>query len=120
MEVAQLLGLRVYERDLPIEELDEIFARDSIAVATKLDDAERRWAIAHGIGHCVMHQDANDLWLRAHTLLYDKSENQAEQFALHLLVDLEEGRAEGLETIQEIAEYFGVPVEMVRIQGRLM
>ena len=37
----------------------------------------------------------------------------AEDFAFHLLVDLEEARAEGLTDAAVIAERYGVPVEMV-------
>ena len=47
------------------------------------------------------------------TGLADKFERQAEDFAFHLLVDLEEARAEGLTDVAQIAERYGVPVEMM-------
>ena len=37
-----------------------------------------------------------------------------------MLVDEEEAMGQGLTTGGEFAEYFGVPVEMVRVQGRLI
>ena len=91
---------------------------DIEAVAHHLDEPAQRWAIAHAIGHHVMQAQSNTIWLRTYTLLSDKFERQAEDFAFHLLVDLEEARAEGLTDAVLIAERYGVPVEMVHIQGR--
>ena len=61
----------------------------------------------------MLHAEANSVWLRARTLLPDKFERQAEDFAFHLLVDMEEARVEGLTDAAVIAERYGVPVEMV-------
>ena len=47
-------------------------------------------------------------------------ERQAEEFAYHFLVDEEEVTRQGFTESWEIAEHFGVPEEMVMIQGRLM
>ncbi len=86
-------------------------------MSAELGTAERRWAIAHAIGHHLLHAEANAVWLRARTLLPNKFERQAEDFAFHLLVDLEEARTEGLTDAAAIAERYGVPVEMIHIQG---
>ena len=118
--VAELLGLRVDEWPLPVNEVHEVFVKDSIGVATEASDADKRWAIAHGIGHYILHSAGNQVWLRAHTGLSDKLERQAEDFAYHLTVDMSEAWDEGLETAGEIAEFFGIPPEMVRVQGRLV
>ena len=87
-------------------------------MSAELDTAEQRWAIAHAIGHHMLHAEANAVWLRARTGLVDRFERQAEDFAFHLLVDLEEARAEGLMDAALIAERYGVPVEMIHLQGR--
>ena len=118
--VTEMLGLRVDEWPLPAGELHEVFVKDSIGVSTDVSEADERWAIAHGIGHYILHSAGNQIWLRANTGLSDKLEAQAEQFAYHLLIDLNEAWDEGLETAEEIAAYFGVPVGMVRVQGRLV
>ena len=118
--VTEMLGLRVDEWPLPAGELHEVFVKDSIGVSTGVDDADKRWAIAHGIGHYILHSTGNQVWLRAHTGLSDKLEAQAEQFAYHLLIDPDEAWDEGLETAEDIAEYFGVPVGMIGVQGRLV
>ena len=117
-EIARLLGLRVYPWNLPHTELPEATVGNRIAVSPEVDEAERRWSIAHAIGHRIMHP-GNHLWLRSRTLLATPFEREAEDFAYGLLVDEEEAMGQGLTTAGEFAEYFGVPVEMVRVQGRL-
>ncbi len=117
--VAHLLGLEVdYWTFAAGTEIDEITVGSCIAVADYLDEPSRRWAIAHAIGHHVMQAQSNAIWLRARTLLSDKFERQAEDFAFHLLVDMEEARVEGLTDAAQIAERYGVPIEMVHLQGR--
>ena len=119
VEVAHMLGLEVYERAMPPDELHEVIVENNIAVAEQLDRPAQRWAVAHGIGHFIMHSHLNNIWLRANSGLADKLERQAEEFAYDLLVNLDEARDEGLRTAPEIAAHFGVPVEMVGMQGRL-
>ena len=117
-EVAQMLGYRVDEWDLPACEVHEVTVRDSIGVSTEICEIYQRWSIAHALGHRLMHP-GNHVSLRAISMLTQPYEGQAEDFAYGLLVDEEEAIAEGLNTVGEIAEYFGVPPEMVRVQGRL-
>ena len=118
-DLAQLLGLEVDRRQFRVKEVEEIVVGSSVAVSDHLDDPERRWAMAHAIGHRVLH-GSNHVWLRTCTQLPEKLEAQAERFAYYLLVDGEEAWREGLRTAQEIAGYFGVPERMVRVQGRLL
>ena len=111
-EVACNLEVKINLWDLPANEVHEVMVRGSVAVSRDLDEPTRRWAIAHAIGHHLMHS-SNHLWLRMETHLNDKLEAEAEQFAYYLLVDEKEARREGLNTAPEIAERFGVPTEMV-------
>ncbi len=108
----------MFEPIYGLAEGHEILVKDTLGVSAALGTAEQRWAIAHAIGHHMLHAEANSVWLRARTLLPDKFERQAEDFAFHLLVDMEEARAEGLTDVAQIAERYGVPVEMVHLQGR--
>ena len=119
-EVVNLLGMQIDGRRFRGVNLDEIAYRGNIAIGGHLSEPERRWAIAHAIGHRVLHTKGNQVWLRTCTQLPDKLEAQAEQFAYHLLIDLDEAWDEGLGTVQEIAAYFGVPADFVAGQGRLM
>ena len=118
--LAHKLGLEVYERAMPADELHEVIVKTNVAVSEELSEPEQRWAIAHGIGHHALHSTGNQVWLRANSGLADKLERQAEEFAYDLLVNLDEARDEGLRTAPEIAAYFGVPADFVEVQGRLM
>ncbi len=102
-----------------MREVEEIVVGSSVAVSNHLDDPEWRWAIAHAIGHRVLH-GSNHVWLRTCTHLSEKLEAEAELFAYNLLVDVEEAWKEGLRTAQDIAGYFGVPEAMIRVQGQLL
>ena len=108
-DLADRLDLRVAEWPLPADEVHEITRGRRIAVSHELNDQERRWAIAHGIGHRVMHP-GNHSWLRAHTWLAIGYEREAEQFAYGLLVDEAEAEAEQFSNLGEAAEHFGVPM----------
>ena len=118
-EVAELVGLQVDRRSFRSRKLDEITLQGCIAVANNLDEPSQRWAIAHAIGHHQLH-GGNGIWLRSHTLLSPRDEQQAEEFAYHLLVDLESVQGSRLITVEEVAEHFGVPGERIWAQLKLM
>ena len=109
-ELADRLNLRVALWDLPAAEVHEITRGRRIAVSDELSDQERRWAIAHGIGHRIMHP-GNHSWLRAHTWLAVSWEREAEQFAYGLLVDEAEALTERLSMLADVAEHFGIPMD---------
>ena len=89
-------------------QMHEITVKRSIAVSTELDYARQRWAIAHGIGHRILHP-GNAVWAQAHTAVAIPFEREAEGFAYGLLVD-----AAALDerpwTLVEVAEHFGIPM----------
>ncbi len=120
VEIAHMLGLEAYERAMPPDELHEVIVKNNIAVAEQLDRPAQRWAVAHGIGHFIMHSHLNNIWLRANSGLADKLEREGEDFAFHLLVDKDEALNEGLGTVQEVATYFGVPAGFLAVQRRVI
>ena len=108
--LADRLGLHVALWPLPAAEVHEITRGRRIAVSDELSDQERRWAIAHGIGHRIMHP-GNHSWLRTHTWLAVSWEREAEQFAYGLLVDEAEALTERLSMLADVAEHFGIPMD---------
>ena len=108
-ELADRMGLQIDLWHLPAADVHEITVGRSVGVSSELEGLERRWAIAHGIGHLVLHP-GNHVWLRAHTMLAIPYEREAEAFAYGLLVDEAEAVSELLSTPGEVAEHFGVPV----------
>ena len=112
--VADHLGLEVFS--WPFQVLQEMKVDNSIAVAERLDAPWRRWVVAHAIGHSLLHP-GNHLWMQDHTLLGHRVEREAEEFASALLVDEDEALEQGLVHPWEVAEYFGVPEELVSKQA---
>ncbi len=111
--VAHILGMTVISWPMQVQE--ELQVDGYVAVAERLDSRWRRWVIAHAIGHRLMHP-GNHMLMRANTWLGHQVEREAEDFAAGLLMDADEALAEGMTRAWEIAEYFGVPEEMVRLQ----
>jgi len=84
--------------------------------ADRLGPEESRWYIAHALGHKTMHP-GNQLWVYRKTLLGYRYEREAQDFAHALLTDDREAMGEGLTCSLEVADYFGVPEEFVRVQA---
>ncbi len=114
--VAGMVGLEVVS--WPLEVQEEMQMGRYIGVAERLDPALRRWAIAHAIGHKLLHP-GNHLWVRDHTSLSGIYEREAEDFARALLMDVDEAMEEGLSELWEVAEHFGVPQELAWLQPPL-
>lgn len=115
--VADILGLVV--QPWPMQVQQEMQMDGYISVAERLDPQWRRWVTAHAIGHRLLHP-GNHLWIRDHTSLGSKFEREAEDFARALLMDAQEAMDEGLVHSWEVAEHFGVPDEMARLQAPLV
>ena len=115
--VAEVLGLEVVT--WPFEKLSEMLFGDVIGLAAHLDSRQRRWAIAHAIGHARLHHPGNHLWIRSNTGLGHRYERDAEDFAYGLLFDVEEAKSELLNGSGEVAEHFGIPESMVAVQQSL-
>ncbi|MDP6452625.1 MAG: ImmA/IrrE family metallo-endopeptidase [SAR202 cluster bacterium] len=116
--VVNMLGLRVYERDMD-PELQEVKSGALIAVRKDLPPEWKRFVIAHAIGHHQLHV-GNHVFMRKVTTLGDPIEHQADAFALRLLVNPRDVIRENLHETWEIAEHFGVPEEIIRVQGILL
>lgn len=114
--VANAEGLEIWLRDFEVQK--EMQIDSHIAVARRLEPEWRRWVIAHAIGHRLMHP-GNHLELRDHSELPRPWEREAEEFAHVVLIDEQEALDAGFVYAWEVAEHFGVPAEVVRVQARL-
>lgn len=83
-----------------------------IGIAKGLDENERRYLVAHALGHHLLHC-GNQLWFRDwQETSVVKQEKEADEFAAHLLIPENELEKLGKPAAWEIAEYFGVPEEI--------
>ena len=115
--VANLYGYRV--KRLPLVKQKELEVAGIICIAERLGPEWRRWCIAHSLGHKMMHPD-NLLRVGRETGLGHRFEREANDFARALLMDGREAVRAGLTHSWEVAEHFGVPDEIVRLQPPLV
>ena len=111
--VADILELEIWPR--PFREFQEMKMGEFICIALRFEPEWKRWCTAHAIGHLLMHP-GNHLWIRSHTGLAHKFEREAEDFAHALLLDVHEVVERGFTHSWQVAEYFGVPEEVLRLQ----
>ena len=117
-DVVDILGLKVYE--LPMEpELQEFKRGRQIVVRKALPKEWKRFVIAHAIGHHLLY-GGNQVFMRKATAYADPMEHQADTFAFRLLVNYKDIIRHNLHEAWEVAEYFGVPEERVRVQKALI
>ncbi len=115
--LANLHGYPV--KRLPLVKQKELEVAGYICIADRLGPEESRWYIAHALGHKMMHP-GNQLWVYRKTMLGSKLEREANDFAHTLLIDERGAMAAGLTYPWEVAEYFGVPDEIVRLQAPMV
>lgn len=112
--LANLHGYQV--KRLPLVKQKELEVAGIICIAERLGPEDSRWYIAHALGHKLMHP-GNQLWVYRKTLLGYKLEREANDFARAVLTNDQEAILEGLRCSLEVAHYFGVPEEFVRVQA---
>ena len=115
--VANIMGYPVIRLALQMQM--EIEVDGTIGIAERLGPEETRWCIAHALGHKVMHP-GNQLWVYRKTMLGYRHEREANDFAHTLLMDGREAIKSGLTCSWEVADYFGVPEEFVRLQAPMV
>lgn len=89
-----------------------------ITLNENLEEWEEPIVLAHELGHILLHTEANICFLRKYTFyIKDKYENEANEFAAHILItddELKEFKY-GYEcvTIEQLSKHFKVPKELV-------
>ncbi len=85
-----------------------------IGIAKGLNPKEIRYLAAHALGHHLMHCGNQLSFYDWHKTSLLKQEREADEFAAHLLIPQAELKRLGHLNTWEIADYFGVPEELVR------
>lgn len=88
-----------------------------IHINQNLDENRKLFTMAHELGHAILHPKSNTAFLRERTLFsIDKLEVEANRFAAELLISDEDLSSciENNFTIEQVASYFQVPIELVR------
>ncbi|WP_425756164.1 ImmA/IrrE family metallo-endopeptidase [Ihubacter sp. rT4E-8] len=80
-----------------------------IHINHNLEDNERLFTAAHELGHAILHPDTNTPFLRSYTYFsIDKLENEANKFAIELLIpDVEFQEYAKDFTMEQISRIYG-------------
>lgn len=93
--------------------------RRTIFLNDTLSQYEKFVVMAHELGHAELHKRENCYFIKNKTLLLtSKLEIQANYFAAELLIDQRSLSSSNMEdaTIEELACYYCVPVELVKLK----
>lgn len=94
-----------------------------IILNENIKEWEEPIVIAHELGHILLHKDSNICFLKNYTFcITDKYENEANEFAAHLLIDDKDldTFSSGYEyvTIEQLSKHFCVPEEFIMYKMR--
>ena len=121
-ELCERLGIRLSVEPLPSAIKGFYYSAlgmEFITVNDVLDAAEQRLVCAHELGHARLHPGVNSLFLKRNTYISEsKLENQADLFAVHLLVRDEDLRADGDEpvTLEQLSARLHLPLEYLELR----
>lgn len=91
-----------------------------VCINNTLSNQQSALTLAHEIGHILLHKGYSTPQIRAHTnLLINKYEREANEFAIHLLInddELREYRECYGYTTQQLAMIYGYPEELIKLR----
>ena len=106
-EIASNLGIVVLEEPLGSINgyYNKILDVQFIHVNCELSECQKRFVVAHELGHALLHPDFNFFFLNNETFFdIGKFEKEADQFAILLIVDK---NAHDFQTVDELSAYYG-------------
>lgn len=113
-EICDLMGLCVVKTALPTN-INGFFSKTSgekiIFINSSLDENKAKFCLAHELGHAIMHDSFNSVFLSSDTYFCcQKFENEADAFASHLLFEDAKVLYErfGLSTADEISRFYNI------------
>ena len=82
-----------------------------------LDEHLRNFVMAHELGHAIMHPKQNCYFIRNNTfLLNSKTENEANKFAIELLVSDEDIEENKYFTLEQISRSLGYDQKLIELR----
>ncbi len=119
-EIADLKNINVHFHPLHKEILGYykyIRKNKHIVINTDLNNELKLFTCAHELGHSEIHPKLNTPFLKRKTLLsVDKIENEANRFAVEMLLSDNQLNDCNNLSIFEIARMYGVPKELVKLK----
>ena len=123
-ELADLLDVPVLSAELPSDLLGmhlKLLGQDFICLKSGLSPEERRATLAHELGHLLLHEDQNTLFLASSTFLrVGRLEEEADRFAAKLLLPACCFSEAEDDTLEHLSRRTGVPLRLVELRWQML
>lgn len=123
-ELADLLDVPVLSAELPSDLLGmhlKLLGQDFICLKPGLSPEERRATLAHELGHLLLHEDQNTLFLASSTFLrVGRLEEEADRFAAKLLLPACCFSEAEDDTLEHLSRRTGVPLRLVELRWQML
>lgn len=96
----------------------QYFQRNNIIyIDERLSEKEKMFVCAHELGHMLLHKKSNFIFMDTNTHFNtDKYENEADSFAINLLISNEDLREYQGYSIEQLSRLFGYDEELIRLR----
>lgn len=81
-----------------------------------LSDYEKRFVLAHEIGHSLLHPEQNTMFLQNTFFSANRLEIEANRFAIELLMSDEDIQEHWEYTLNEWSMFYGLPPEIIELR----
>lgn len=119
-KIANALGIEVMVCDIGTRLGCYMYIKKSkcIWINESLEEKDRLLVMAHELGHAVLHPKENCYFLRNHTLLNTRVEQEANQFAVELLIsdDMILEAVQNQYTLDQCSRLWGYRKEFVKLR----
>ena len=119
-KIAEALGIEVMICDIGSRLGCYMYLKRSkcIWINECLEGNERLFVMAHELGHAILHPKENCYFLRNHTLLNTRTEQEANKFAIELLIsdDLICEISQHGYTIDQCSRFLGYSKELIELR----
>ncbi len=120
LELADCLGIRINYCELGSIRGFFVFKNriKQIFLNYNLPDYEKRFVLAHEIGHSLLHPEQNTMFLQNTFFSTSKLEIEANRFAIELLMSDEDIQEHWEYTLNEWSMFYGLPPEIIELRFR--
>ena len=118
-ELADLMGISIHRCELGTIRgyYSKKFRIKQIVLNCNLTENDERFVLAHELGHAIMHENLNTPFLMENTLFSkNKYENEANLFAIELLISDEFLEEHKQFTIEQISRMLGYHESLIKLR----
>ncbi len=119
IKIAKNLGILVLYEELGSLKgyYNTVYRHKLIHINSNLSEQQQLFTVAHELGHALLHPNTNTAFLKTHThLVVNKFENEANLFALNLLITDDDIKDANNLSYSSIANTYGCSEELVRLR----